>query len=151
MSSCPNGCSPIFNPSPPRNFGTTDNVGQPIVSFGQSPKRSSGKSSVPHFHQPLVLIGPSRESTAENTSAMMKSKTNSETSAALCLRNRRRTICPWLNPSTSLLAIAPSPDSRNGVSLSLRFLPSFIFHFLLGCEDLALNTAGRRSSSPIRP
>jgi len=39
-------------PCPPKNLGRSESVGQPTVSLGQSPKRSSGRSSGVHFHQP---------------------------------------------------------------------------------------------------
>ena len=78
MSSWPNGCvpKPKFDP------GLSERVGQPVVPPGQSSKRSAGISSVVHFHQPGIRIGPIFVSNAVMTKTMSEVRTTSAPTAA---------------------------------------------------------------------
>ena len=124
-------------------------VGQPTVSPQSSPKRSSGKSSVLHFHQPGMRHLPnSRQSRAVKTNTIIVQIVNSEIIAARCLTNRRRTIAPWLRPSVSLFAIAFSPESTVSVSTDLFLRLNISCHFQFGYVDPALNRVNQLLGLP---
>ena len=77
MSSCPNGCVPKPKPEP----GFNERVGHPVVPPGQSSKRSSGMSSVVHFHQPGIRIGPILVSSAVMTKRISEVNTTNAATA----------------------------------------------------------------------
>ena len=123
-------------------------VGQPTVSFGQSPKRSSGRSSGVQRHQPGTRQTPNNlKSNAVNAITTIAIKVTSEITAARWRKKRLRTIWPWLKPSISLFWIAFSPD-RTSVDSTLAFdLRAIVMHhFLLEYEGLKLSTVNLRQS-----
>ena len=151
MSSCPNGCIPRCIPDPPRNLGTTLNVGQPTIPSGHPSVRRSRSSSYLNFHQPRHFNGPIFISSDVKTARIKKRMTKTDVIAALCRTNRRRTICPWLKPSISLFWIAFSPPS---FVVSTKFFFRFNITYssiLRECVDRALNRANQQRGLLIPP